>query len=88
MARSLMTHKIRRREIRVETHKVTIIRGLGDAQSEYCSRCREFTVGITLDQAAAFSLGAEIQDSFDRGDFHLLGPTRVCASSLNSKKNS
>ncbi|MEP6945567.1 MAG: hypothetical protein ABJA02_06580 [Acidobacteriota bacterium] len=80
-----MTNKIRRREIRVETHKLTIIRGLSEAQSEYCTRCHEFTVGITLDQAAAFSLGAEIQDSFDRGDFHLLGPTLVCSNSLGGK---
>ncbi len=76
----------RRREIRVETHTVTIIRGLGDAQSEYCSRCNESAVGITLDQAAAFSLGTEIKEAFERGDFHLLGPTLVCANSLNSKR--
>ena len=83
-----MTIKIRRREIQIETHAVTIIRGLGPQNTKYCEHCRSSVVGFTLDQAAAFLLKSDIQTSIDRGDFHLVNESLVCSNSLDNQKTS
>ena len=81
-----MTIKIRRREIQIETHEVTIIRGLGAQNTNYCERCQSSVIGFTLDQAAAFLLKSNIQALIDRGDFHLLNESLICSNSLDNQK--
>ena len=80
-----MTQKIRRREIKIETHELTVIRWLSTHDAEYCQRCETQVVGFTLDQAAAFLYKNAIKASIDRGHFHLLSETLVCSNSLASK---
>ncbi len=81
-----MTTKIHRREIQIETHEVTIIRGLSGQNTKYCDRCEASVIGFTLDQAAAFLLKSNIQASIDRGDFHLVNESLVCSNSLDNQK--
>ena len=82
-----MTIKIRRQEIQIETHEVTIIRGPGAQHTTYCENCQSSVTGFTLDQAAAFLLKSTIQASIDRGDFHLVNESLVCSNSLDKPKN-
>ena len=81
-----MTIKIRRREIQIETHEVTIIRGLGAPHTTFCERCQSSVIGFTLDQTAAFLLKSNIQASIDRGDFHLADESLVCSNSVEVNK--
>lgn len=82
-----MSIKIRQREIQIETHEVTIIRGLGTQHTIYCEHCQSSVIGFTLEQAAAFLLKSNIQGSINRGDFHLVNESLVCSNSLDRPKN-
>ncbi len=81
-----MMTKIRRREISIETHEFTIIRGLDGQQTAFCDGCQKSVPGLLAAQVLGFLPHLDIPASIARGELHMIDDTLICANSLNSKR--
>ena len=80
-----MSNKIRRTEINIETHAVTIIRMRGSQTSIYCQRCQKTVAAFTPAQVSTFLPKTDVHRSLETGDFHLINESLVCGNSLGSQ---
>ena len=77
--------EIRRTEITVETHRVTIIRMRGGKNdAAFCETCRENVQSLTLAHAALiFRVNAEFIEALGYSNqIHVVAENAICARSL------
>jgi len=81
-----MTIRIRRREIHIETHELTIISGLSDQPKANCSRCNDIVTAFTFEEVSAFLPHADLKTSLEHDDLHMAAGSLICGNSLSRKK--
>jgi hypothetical protein len=78
-----MTKQIRRTEINIETHKITIIRSLGRSNPIYCRVCEKSVTTFSIEQLQIIS------QQIETNGFHLIQTNKgslVCGNSLELNK--
>ena len=83
-----MTGRVRRTEIRIETHEISILRPVRGASIVFCESCRAMVAAVSREQMAEFfELNeASIRRLMERDKCHLVetdgAPSVICGRSL------
>jgi len=90
----IMTDKIRRRHIQIETHEVTIIRNGSGRTFELCPKCQAMVNALSPNEAAREiqMSGEEIITLVNNGEIHLVEQTGdhevlICGNSLENQNS-